>query len=501
MNTVAKKIGIFGFFTLTGSMILTVYSYPVLASSGFSLVFFLLIAALFYFIPAALVSAELATTNTLEIGGVYKWCSVAFTKRWGFFAIFLQWAQITVGFLAMLYFIVGSISYVIDIPSLNTNSYYKFLSVMLIFWLLTLINFKGAKFSAKIASIGVIAGVVIPIVTMVILLILYVINANPIHVSFKASAFFPDFMNIHALTIFVTFILAYAGIEASAVHVNNMVNPQRNYPTAIVLLSIFAISVAIIGSLSIAIVIPNTDINMSSGVVQTFEVLLKHYHLKWLTPVFALLLAIGALAEVSSWIVGPSEGILVAAEEQLLPKWFAATNKHDVPVNLIITQAIVVTIWAFIITLGGGGSNLSFMIAMALAVLIYLTMYVLLFLAYFIIKYKYANKARGFIVPGGRIGRNLIPIIGLLTVIFAIIISFFPPIQIENNNSYEYELILSISFICVLLVPNLIYSTYSLRKDKQKQITRYQLQNLDYQHHHKWIHLRGRKPFCIQHKE
>lgn len=489
-----KKITIFGFFSLTASMILTVYSYPVLAASGFSLIFFLLAAALLFFIPTALVSAELATGEGWEVGGVYKWCSVALGKRWGFFAIFLQWAQITVGFLAMLYFIVGSLSYAFDLPSLNSNPAYKTLMVIIVFWLLTIVNFKGAAFSSKLASYGVILGVVVPMVTLVILVLLYVITGHSINITLSWQSFFPDFTDPNALTIFITFILAYAGIEASAVHVNEMQNPKKSYPVALALLSVFAILVAILGSLSIAIVIPGQSINMSSGVLQSFEVLLTIYHLTWLTYIFAFLLAIGALAEVSSWIIGPIEGIYAAAKENILPKELSKTNKNEVPVRLITIQAVIVSGWAFVITLGGGGSNLSFIIAMALAVLIYLAMYTLLFVSYFILKWRYAEVKRSFIVPGGKIGRNLIPLIGLVTVILAIYISIYPPSQIAAESAVAYEAILFSSFIIVMILPHIIYSLTAPKHTKEKALW---LHCFPFNKHHRWIHLRGRGAFQI----
>lgn len=48
-------------------MILTVYSYPVLASTGLTLVFFLQAAALCYFTPTALVAAIIAMALTVSI--------------------------------------------------------------------------------------------------------------------------------------------------------------------------------------------------------------------------------------------------------------------------------------------------------------------------------------------------------------------------------------------------------------------------------------------------
>ena len=45
------QLGVFGFFAMTASMVMTVYEYPSFASSGFKLVFFLVVGGLLWFLP------------------------------------------------------------------------------------------------------------------------------------------------------------------------------------------------------------------------------------------------------------------------------------------------------------------------------------------------------------------------------------------------------------------------------------------------------------------
>ena len=108
----AKSLGLMGFFAITASMVLTVYEYPTFASSGFQLVFFLLIGGFLWFIPVALVAAEMATVKGWENGGIYAWVGNTLGKRWGFAALFFQWFQITVGFVTMAFFILAAFSYI-----------------------------------------------------------------------------------------------------------------------------------------------------------------------------------------------------------------------------------------------------------------------------------------------------------------------------------------------------------------------------------------------------
>ena len=132
---IKRNLTLFVFFSLTASMVLTVYEYPTFATSKLHLIFFLILEGLFWFIPVALCAAEMATVNGWNNngGGIFSWVSHTLGKIWGFAAIFFQWFQITVGFVTMIYFILGAFSYVLNWPALDTNPMIKFWGVLLIF--------------------------------------------------------------------------------------------------------------------------------------------------------------------------------------------------------------------------------------------------------------------------------------------------------------------------------------------------------------------------------
>lgn len=456
-----KKLTLFGFFAMTASMVMTVYEYPTFATSGFHLVFFLIIGGLLWFLPVALCAAEMATVDGWEEGGIFAWVGNTLGERWGFAAIFFQWFQITVGFVTMIYFILGALSYVFDWPALNSNPVIKFIGVLVIFWFLTFSQFGGTRNTAKIAKAGFVFGVLIPAVILFILAIMYIVNGNPIHVDISAKALIPDFTKVNTLVVFVSFILAYMGVEASASHVNKLQNPKRDYPLAMFILVVLAIVLNTVGGLTVAAVIPADELNLSAGVVQTFHELILinlGQSFDWITRVVALLIALGVMAEVSAWVVGPSEGMYVAAKKGILPKKLTEINKHEVPVPLVLVQGVIVTIWAAVLTFGGGGNNVSFLTAISLTVVIYLVGYLLFFFAYFNLLFKHPELKRAYHVPGGKGFKFLVAFFGTLTSIGALAISFFPPSQLTGKSVSEYLTILSVSFIVTVIIPFVIYA-------------------------------------------
>ena len=460
----AKTLTLFGFFAMTASMVMTVYEYPTFATSGFHLVFFLIVGGLLWFLPVALCAAEMATVDGWEEGGIFAWVGNTLGERWGFAAIFFQWFQITVGFVTMIYFILGALSYVLNWPALNSNPLIKFIGVLIIFWGLTFSQFGGTKNTAKIAKAGFVFGVVVPAIILFILGIMYIAKGNPVHVDLSAHAHIPDYTKVNTLVVFVSFILAYMGVEASASHVNKLENASKNYPLAMFILVVLAIVLNTVGGLTVAAVIPAEQLNLSAGVVQTFHQLVVVNFgegFDWITRIVALLLALGVMAEVSSWVVGPSEGMYAAAKKGLLPKKLTEVNKHEVPVPLVLVQGLVVTIWAAVLTFGGGGNNVSFLTAISLTVVIYLVGYLLFFIGYIILILKHDDLKRAYHVPGGKTFKMIVAIVGFAVSVFALVISFVPPSQLTGNSVSEYLTILSVSFIVTVLIPFIIYALHN----------------------------------------
>ena len=460
-----KKLSLFGFFALTASMVLTVYEYPTFATSKLHLVFFLLLGGLLWFLPVALCAAEMATVEGWENGGIFSWVSQTLGERFGFAAIFFQWFQITVGFVTMIYFILGALSYVLNFQALNTDPLIKFIGLLIIFWGLTFSQLGGTQRTAKLVKAGFVVGIVIPSIILFGLAAAYFIGGNPIEIPINKHAFVPDFSQVSTLVVFVSFILAYMGVEASASHINELENPKRNYPLAMILLVILAISLDAIGGFSVAAVIPQKDLSLSAGVIQTFQTLILHFnhHLGWLVKVIALMIAFGVMGEVSSWVVGPSRGMFAAAQRGLLPKFLRKTNTQEVPVPLVMIQGIIVTLWGAVLTFGGGGNNLSFLVAISLTVVIYLVGYLLFFIGYFVLIYKKQNLKRTYNVPGKRVGKTIIAGIGFLLSIFALFISFVPPASIAKNETHTYQMILLISFVVTAILPFIVYELHDKR--------------------------------------
>ena len=459
-----KKLTLLGFFSLTIATVMDVYEYPIFATSQFHLIFYLIIGGFFWFIPTALCSAEMATIDGWEEGGVFTWVKNTIGERFGFVAIFAQWFQITIGFVTMLYFIVSALSYAIDIPIINQNPIIKLVTIVAIFWIITVLQFRGTSATQLIAKIGSVCGIILPAVLLVILSAIYLLNGNPSQLDTNNISWIPDFSQPATLVIFVSFMLSYMGVEASSSFVNELDNPKRNYPIAMFMVVVATILINAIGGLAIANVIPQDQLSLSGGIIQGFEILFGS-SLQILTKIVALMIAFGVIAEISSWVVGPARGMYVVAQKGLLPPIFRKVNKNNVPVVFITFQGIIVTLWAAVLTLGSGGNNLSFTIAISLATVVYVITYLLLYAGYLVFTIKMADLPRGYTF-GNKPFKIIIAILGLTTTIFALVISFIPPSTLSSGDAVIYQVILYSSFAFAAALPFVIYHFHDKKKHK-----------------------------------
>lgn len=458
-----KSVSTFLLTMICLSTILSIRNWPLTASYGISCIPLVIIAAALFLVPTALVSAELATMWSTR-SGVYTWVSQSFGRRVGVFAIWLQWVENVIYYPLVLSFVSSTLAYVIY-PPLAKNALYTFFVIISLFWSLTWINLKGIKTSSIISTIGVLLGTIIPGCLIVSLGVFWYYSSHAVSIDLNDVTFLPNISSFSELGLFSGIILGFAGMEMPAVHVNDVNNPKITYPKSIAIASILIVVLTILGSLSIATILPSEDISLTSGVVATVSHVLSSIGLSYLVPLFALLVAIGALGTVSTWIVGPTRGLLSAAEDGDFPPFFHKKNSNEMPVNLMIAQGVIVTFFAsFFLFLPS--VDATFYILVIMTSQLYLGMYVLLFAAAIRLKYTHKNVLRSYQVPFGRIGMWLISGVGCLTSLFLIGIGFMPPVDFSYGSVYIYEGILITGMFVFASVPFLI-SLYQKKCGKQ----------------------------------
>ncbi|MBS0615545.1 MAG: amino acid permease [Verrucomicrobia bacterium] len=449
-----RVLSVFVLAMLNVSVMASLRNLPLVAEYGLGAISYFVLVALFFLIPCALVSAELATGWPKE-GGIYIWVREALGDRWGFLAIWIQWAHSLPWYPVILSFVASTIAYVFN-PTLANNPYFVLAIILVSFWGMTLLNYLGIRTSSLFSTIGVIVGTIIPGLFIITLGASWLLQGHPVQTELSLSAIIPHPENINNLVFLAGMFLAFAGLEVTASLAADVKDPQRNYPRAIMLAAIIVFAIFMLGSLSIAIVIPKDQITLAGGLMEAFFAFFQKYNIEWVLPPLAILLVIGAIAEVNAWIIGPVKGLHATSVHGNLPPTFQKLNKHDTPTSLLLFQAIIVTL-AALIFLKMPSVSAGFWILSAMAAQSYLIMYILMFIAAIRLRYTKPHVPRAYKIPYPHKGIWIACVVGILASIFGIIISFVPPSQFATGSLWTYEILLILSLFVMCGIPLIIY--------------------------------------------
>lgn len=456
-----NKLRTFALTLLITGAIDSIRNLPASALFGSSLIFFFIFAAITFLVPTALVSAELAAN--VEEGGIYQWARLAFGERMGFLGVWLQWVNNVVWFPAILSFIAGTAAYLID-PALAQNKYYLVSAILVVFWTLTFVNLKGIRLSAKFTSICAITGLIIPIAFIMTLLVIWLWTGRPLQIHLSAATILPNLQHMDNWLALTAIMLGFAGMELATVHIKDVHEPQKTFPRALAFSSLIILVTMMLGSLAIAFVLPYDQINLINGTIQTFAYFLSAYHLSWLTPILTLLIVVGSFGGVISWVVSPVKGLAQAAQHGFLPPFFEKQNAHGVPQNLLIAQAILVSIvctaFLFLPSING-----SFWLLSALTTQLYMLMYVLMFLCALRLRHKHHYRGSAFVIPGKKFGLWLVCLLGLAGCGITLFVGFIPPANVNIGSPLYYE-ILFCAGIVAMLTPLFILYAYQARNKR-----------------------------------
>lgn len=455
------KLGVFTLAIMNVTAVVSLRGLPAEAVYGMSSAFYYLFAAVVFLIPTSLIAAELAAMFQDKQGGVFRWVGEAYGKRLGFLSIWIQWIQSTMWYPTVLTFGAVSIAFIgmndAHDMALASNRIYTLLVVLVIYWLATFISLKGMGWVGKVAKYGGMIGTIIPAALLILLAIVYLATGGQSQMDFHGS-FFPDLSNFNNVVLAASIFLFYAGMEMGGIHVKDVENPSRNYPKAVFVGALITVLIFVLGTFSLGIIIPAKDISLTQSLLIGFDNYLKYIHASWLAPVIAVALAFGVLAGVLTWVSGPSKGIFAVGKAGYLPPFFQKTNKIGVQKNILYIQGVVVTVLSLLFVVMPSVQSF-YQILSQLTVILYLIMYMLMFSAAIVLRYKMKGENRPFRIGSkGNCLMWFIAGVGFLGSLLAFVLSFIPPAQISTGSNTVWYTVLFVGMIVVVVAPFIIYA-------------------------------------------
>ena len=452
------KLGVWALEMINVAAIVSARNLPVMAVYGWSMLALFAIAILVFLVPLSMAAAELGTAWCKD-GGIYAWVKEAFGARAGSLAVWCDYAENIAWFPTVLSFMAASLAYVFT-PSLATNKVFLLVVMLAFFWGTTVLNLPGVKTSSAIGTIGTIAGSIVPAVLVVVLGAAFLIEGNPSQIPFSAGALVPD-IQINNLAFLGGIILLFTGMEMAGFHARETANPGRDVPRSIALAVGIVVAFSVLGSLFLAFVLPTKEISLVSGTMQLFHSVLDKLDLGWLLRPLALVVALGGVAHLTPWILGPARGVAAVAKQGYLPAHLARTNANDIPVLLLIVQGIGGSIFALLFLLVPSVSTSYWMLSAVTAQIIVI-MYALMFAAVIKLRYSQPETPRPYRIPGGLPGVWLVGGVGLVGCAVSFYLGFIPPSQLKTGNTVVYVALLALATV-VLTLPPVVYAALAGR--------------------------------------
>ncbi|MDR0270218.1 tyrosine-tyramine antiporter [Paenibacillus sp.] len=454
----AKKLTLFGLIGITMAFFGTVRSVPTLAATGWTQIIYMLIAAVLFALPIALMSAELST-GFPEEGGPAVWVNKALGEKWSFVTSWLLWAQMFFGMVMVASTVGVLFGYVINVPDLSSNNFFIFAVILISYWGVTILNLKFDM--VKIAgSWGSIIGVYIPFFFLVGLGVAYLIkngiNPEGYLANFKASNLLPDLSDLGSLAYLSGIIFIFAGVEISSVHANNIENPKRNYPIAVIASVILLVVFNLIAGLTVSNGVPMGKMELSN-ITQPYMIFAQDLGIPSIfVNIISAMILIGVLVQLSAWVLGPSKSMIKVAEDGNLPPFFQKRNSKGIPISFVMIQAIVISLVS-VMYIVVPDVNSAFLVITITTTILYCIVYLLIAISAIRLRYKMPEMNRPFRLGKGNGLMWFVVIMTVLSVLITIGVSLIPPSILPASFSTGYVIYQVVATVVMVGIALVIY--------------------------------------------
>ena len=435
---------------------------------GLSSVTYFAIGAICFFIPTALVAAELAS-GWSNRGGIFRWVGEGLGKGWALTCLLILWFQTMINFgmgmpsyAATIMFYTPMYDKAVQFAQHPQHEVLIMTGFIILYWVLTFVATKCVKAFANVAKYGVLIGTFIPLALMIILTIVWLCEGHQPAIPMTPKGLIPKWNGMSTLALAAGVFFSYTGIDMNAAHIKQLKHPEKDFTKAMFISMILVFLIFVVGTVIIAMVVPENQINVIYTLNTVFRTLGATIGIPWLYMVLVWAGLCNVLASVITNMAGPSFMLGQAGGSGFLPHWFQEKNKHEMPAHLMYTQIAGMTIIAYLVKLLPNVEGFVIMLTQTITVL-YLFYYILMFTTFLKLRYDQPNRPRAFKVPGGKFGAWFVAGLGLLSSIFGIILAIYPPAQVKAEVGSPVVYI-SVILILVAVILGICFVMYQLSK-------------------------------------
>jgi amino acid transporter len=412
------------------------------AHSGPSSISLWIIAAVFFFIPSALVINELSSRFPCE-GGLYIWAKEAFGDFHGFVAGWTYWIYTVFYFPGLLLASAAMSAYIIGEGGSTLEHNRQFLLLVSLGYLVVavVLNIIGLNIGKWLQNAGGVSTYA-PLLLLVALGgFLWMRHGAVTHLTWANIL---PVWNWDTVNFWSQIAFAFTGLELVSAMSQEVRDPQRTLPRAVFAAGALIAAMYIVGTMAVMALVPPADVSTTSGVFHAITVGSIALKIGVLGIIAALLVTVGNAGGVGSTVAGIARVPFVVGIDRYLPEAFGKIHpRWRTPYVSIIVQAVVSGLILLLSQINSPSVKAAYQFLIDAAIILYFIPFLYMFAA--AIK-LYARSDRlenknAVLIPGGKAVVWVVSILGFLTVLIGIIVSLVPPGDSVDKVGFELRLV------------------------------------------------------------
>jgi amino acid transporter len=380
-------------------------------------------AWLLFYSPLALSVIELSSRYPQE-GGLYVWSKRAFGDFAGFICAWIYWTSNLPYFPAVLYFAASNLLYMRgqhwNYLANNAGFYIVFSSITLI--IITVVNVVGLDVGKWLHNVGAFA-MWMP-VAIVIAMGSVALHRFGSATAFPASEMLPS-VHLKDMIFWSSLTFAFGGCETASFMGEEIRNARRSIPWALFTAGVTVTIAYVLGTIAVLWAVPKTHVSDLQGLMQALTATANRIGFFWIIPIAAALIALSNLGAAGAYLASVARLPFVAGIDRFLPPVFGKLHpKWRTPYVALLVQGGCGVLFVF---LGQAGTSVkgAYDVLVSLGIITYFLPYLFLFAAMFRLQ-REEPGAQVMCVPGGKPVARLLAIVGFMTSLLTIVLSFFP---------------------------------------------------------------------------
>ncbi|HEY6944824.1 MAG TPA: APC family permease [Candidatus Acidoferrum sp.] len=412
------------------------------AHNGTSSISLWVIAAVFFFVPTALVINELSSRFPNE-GGLYVWSKEAFGDFHGFVAGWTYWIYTIFYFPGLLLASTAMSGYVAGGKgeALAQNTSFLLIGSFVLLAVAVILNIIGLNVGKWLQNAGGVATYLPLLILTGVAAIIWFRHGSA--TQFTWAGMMPHW-SLDTVNFWSQIAFAFTGLELVSAMSDEIRDPRRTLPRAVIGSGALIAAIYIVGTFAVLSMVPDSAVDPKSGVFQAITLGSTALRLGFLGILAAVLVSVGNAGGVGSTVAGIARVPFVVGIDRYLPPAFGKIHSRwKTPYVSILVQAILSGAVLLLSQVKEESMRGAYQILVDAAIILYFIPFLYMYAAAIKLAGRKDRRenSQAVLIPGGKLGVWIAGGLGFVAVLCGIAFSLIPPGEETNKILFEEKLI------------------------------------------------------------